>query len=282
MNRNERRVAEPEIPDWKLERFLLGELPEETMEEIRRIADEDTIVQARLDELKRSNQQILDEYPVERMASRIQARLLRDNAGRSTAGRRRTLRFALVPAGLVAALALAVFVLPNLPRTGNVTAPDVTRIKGPSAHFRLHRKTATGSELLEDECRAAEKDLVLLQYQTDQPAYGAILSVDGRGTITRHLPESGTQAVELELGGSHFLAHAYELDDAPGWEVFYFVTFPSPFTIDTVTRAVEGALGPSGFDGDSGTRKDLPSSLDLPEGFHVSKFTLVKDSGLEH
>ncbi|MDE2832664.1 MAG: hypothetical protein OXN20_21310, partial [Gemmatimonadota bacterium] len=70
---------------------------------------------------------------------------------------------------------------------------------------------------------------------------GVIVSVDGRGTVTRHLPASGTSAVRLIQGDPVPLDYSYELDDAPKWERFYFLTADASFDVrDVVQVAKEG------------------------------------------
>ncbi|MDE2734261.1 MAG: ActD-like protein, partial [Gemmatimonadota bacterium] len=74
--------------------------------------------------------------------------------------------------------------------------------------------------------------------------FGAILSVDGRGTVTQHLPATGTEAVPLAAQDT--LDVAYELDDAPRWERFYLVAADRRFELATVkTKLAAGdvALG---------------------------------------
>jgi hypothetical protein len=276
MNQKDQRSTTGGIPDWKCERFVLNELDEAEMDEIRRAADDDERLRARLEALEHSNREILAEYPPGWMGGQIRERL--ESRAARPDWRFRFPRTTLVPAGLVAVVAVAVFVLPNLIPTGDPTGPEVTRIKGLSPQFRLYRKTESGSEQLEDGDLAAEHDLILLQYQTDDQGHGVILSVDGRGVITRHLPESGSQAAELELRRSRLLSYAYELDDAPGWEVFAFVTSSSAFPINSVVRAIEESLSFSRIDSVTGTYLEAPQSLGLPEGFRVSTFTLIKDS----
>jgi hypothetical protein len=53
------------------------------------------------------------------------------------------------------------------------------------------------------------------------------------------------------------LASAFELDDAPAFERFFFVTSPEPFAVAVVTEAA-ARLGPSG----AGGRLELPPSLE--------------------
>jgi hypothetical protein len=281
MSQNDQRNTTAGIPDWKCERFVLNELDESEMDGIRRAADEDERLSARLEALERSNREILAKYPPGWMGGQIRERLGSDSTATRAARRDwrfRLPRMTLVPAGVVAVIAIALFVRPNLIPTGDLNGPEVTRIKGDSPQIRLYRRTESGSEQLRDGDLAAEHDLILLRYQTDDQGYGAILSVDGRGIITRHLPESGSQAAELEPQRSQLLGYAYELDDAPGWEVFAFVTSSSPFPIDSVVRAIEKSLSFSRIDSVSGTYLEVPQSLSFPEVFRVSTFTLIKDS----
>lgn len=307
MNPNDRQDDDVHFPDWKLERFLLEELDAREMEEIRRAADVDGELRSRLDALEQSNREILREYPPDRMGGQIRERLAEEEASATTAAAHRGWRGArlasrrgesahlmpgrgwrawfapriLAPAGVIAIVAFAVFVLPHLISPGGPDDFGVTRLKGDSPQLRLHRKTEEGSERLEDGALASEHDLILLQYQTNDRPYGVILSVDGRGTITRHLPEHGKDAQEMELGRSHLTDYAFELDDAPGWEVFFFVTSSEPFTIDLAARAVEGSLVSSGLDSLSGAYRGPPADLDLPESFLVSRFTLFKEENHE-
>ncbi|MBN1838324.1 MAG: hypothetical protein JW820_20865, partial [Spirochaetales bacterium] len=78
-----------------------------------------------------------------------------------------------------------------------------------------------------------------LGYVAAARAYGVILSIDGRGVVTLHFPVGSTGAGELEREGESLLPFAYELDDAPGFERFFFVTGPEPFAVDSVLEAAE-------------------------------------------
>ena len=49
--------------DWKLERYVLGELPPEEMDKIRQAAQDNPALRARLDALNASDREILDRYP---------------------------------------------------------------------------------------------------------------------------------------------------------------------------------------------------------------------------
>jgi hypothetical protein len=96
-----------------------------------------------------------------------------------------------------------------------------------------------------------------------------ILSIDGRGIVTRHFPAAGDRAVPLARGSVTLLDQAYELDDAPGWERFYFVTGDTPFAlapiIDGAHRISTGGAG--------ATATPLP----IPPELSQSTFSLQKE-----
>jgi hypothetical protein len=96
-----------------------------------------------------------------------------------------------------------------------------------------------------------------------------IVSIDGRGAVTVHLPPTGREAARLRPGNRVLLDQAYELDDAPRWECFYFVTAQVPFDGQPVFEAAkrEAAL----------RRDSPPSKLALPRGLDQSMFVLQKE-----
>ena len=148
-------------------------------------------------------------------------------------------------------------------------ANEDTRTKGALAGLAVHRKTRDGSEALADGARASAGDLLQLAYRA-AGGYGVILSLDGRGRITQHLPAEGDAAAALEPGRLVPLDFSYQLDDAPRFERFYLVTADAPFDVARVRSALEAARqhapGP-------------PDRIGLPPGFEQSLFTLDKESG---
>ncbi|HJP34074.1 MAG TPA: hypothetical protein QGF95_26295 [Candidatus Latescibacteria bacterium] len=246
------------VPMWKLERFVLGELPAEELALLRDRVEADADLCRQVETLRQGDADVRLQYPAPWMARQILARAAGVAPARS---RWKQIRWSLAPVAAVALLAIVA--LPGL-RDG-----ESTRIKGPGASLTVHRRTADGSEGLRDGSTAQMGDLIRLQYVAAGAAYGAILSVDGRGAVTRHLPLQGDTSPRLETGGITPLETAYELDDAPRWERFFLVTGMQPFSIETVTAAaraaaVESKTGPA------------PESLDLPEGLEQSALTLIK------
>lgn len=243
-----------QISAYTLERFLLGELPQEELESVQRQVEADPDLRTRLAALEQANRELLEQFPPAWMGRRIRLKA----AGPAVVRERRWRAVGLwaVP---VALAMLAVVVAPGL------FGPDQDRIKGLEPHLQLFRKAAAESERLADGSLAREGDFVQIQYLAAGEGYGVIVSVDGRGTFTQHLPAGGNHAVELAQDGAVPLAFSYELDDAPRWERFFLVTADIPFDIAVVRKAVFRAM-------DSGM-------LDLPPGFKQDVFTLKKEDG---
>lgn len=259
-----------QIPQWRLERYLLSELPSNDMEAVERALAYSAELRQRLDALRQDNGEVLGRYPAAWMARQIEARAAgpaRDHTSRGAAA----WWWRLAPVAAVTLVALAVLPImeggevaegPASVATLEAGSPGV-RLKG-SPYLVVHRRTATGSERLENGAAAYAGDLILVQYHGAGRRYGAILSVDGRGDLTFHLPAEGTMAAALDDSGLATLGYSYELDDAPRWERFYFVTADRRFRVDEVASAAR-RIGGSG-------------TLDLPAGLEQYAFGLDKDA----
>ena len=89
-----------------------------------------------------------------------------------------------------------------------------------------------------------------------------------RGHVTLHLPRQGRRAAPLRADEGVLLDHAFELDDAPGWERFFFVTSETPFDLVAV---VDGARhAPVGA--------TPPAALPIPAPLEQSAFSLEKEA----
>lgn len=268
MNPERRRTP---VPDISLERYLLSELPERETAEMNQRLDEDEELRARLEALRRSSREISKRYPAQEMGRQIETRLDEGKKARSGREPREPREKRWVLAGVLATA--AVLILLTLPvsllldRGGERTSP-AERVKGLEPRIVLFRKTASGSERLEDGASAKPGDLIRIAYQALDQSYGVILSVDGRGTITRHFPEQGERAIRLKKDGLTLLPSSYELDDAPSWERFYFVTADAPFDLAPVIRAAHDVALDRPVGG--------PESLALPENLRQFVISLEK------
>jgi hypothetical protein len=245
------------VPELLVEKLALGELDEVAARDVRaRLEREDGGVE-RLAAIERSNAEILEALPPAQVAHQIETQLKLERE-QAPARRSPSRLWAAVP---LVATAAAVALVVVLPRGGDeIQAPDrppeVIRTKGLSPKLVLHRQSTTGPARLDDGATARAGDVLQVAYVAAGAGFGAIVSVDGNGSVTRHLPREGASAAQLERGGRVALDHAYELDDAPSHERFFFVVSAQPFEVDAVVSAAR-ALSSA-----SASRLALPAPLE--------------------
>jgi len=255
--------SKPELPDWKLERYLLGELPSEDASAIQAKMQEDSVLRERLDALAQSNLDLLDRYPPAWM-SRKTLRKLDEQAGvTSRTNLSRLWRPPAFPA--LAAAAAVLLLVAVLPRA---FVDSGIRLKGLRPHLVLCLKTEDGIKRLVHGNQVREHDLIQIVYQAAGRKHGVILSVDGRGSASLHLPYAGSRSASLRTGQPDTLDFAYELDDAPRWERFYFITADKPFEVETLVQAARIKA--------TSARDSRGDSLDVPEAFDQFILTLRK------
>lgn len=245
------------IPDWKLERFLTGDLPEEEMNKLRELEAQDAVFANRVKMLREDNKAILSKLPFEVLAANLgtatEAAGSAANAAENAA--KNAPRFTLVKfaaaAMFVFAVALVAFFaqretfvmnervggdVANVNGSQNTqvalaeTQSD-TRIKGLDARMEVWKKTQAGIVQLNDLDSVGEGDEIQLRYAVPEKCYGLLFSMDGNGALTLHMGD-GVKAIELAPGKMNSLPFAYKLDDAPYFEKFFFVTSPKEFAVE--------------------------------------------------
>ena len=71
-------MSQGKIPEWLLERYLLGELPDDKMKEVEIQINRDKDLKIEIMKLKESNKNILDKYPSQHIISGILDRYNRE------------------------------------------------------------------------------------------------------------------------------------------------------------------------------------------------------------
>ncbi len=267
--------APPRVPDWKLERYALGELPPDESEAIRaRLKAEAEAVRAgltprgdlttRLEALQTSDAEILDAFPPRQVAAEVRRRqhLHRAHADQASRGRQR--RWVLGVAGPLAAAALAlVIVLPMLRPEPTPIQDDVYTYVGSKGVVSLQVYRDNGQpdgEKLSNGSDAKEGDRLQLVYNAGDQQHGVIVSIDGRGAVTLHFPAEPGGSTELSLDGEQRLGFSGELDDAPLYERYFMVTSDNPIDVQTVLDAA-ARLASTGQAGE----RDLPLATNLEQ-----------------
>jgi hypothetical protein len=257
------------VPTWLLERAAQGELAAPQIDELKaRLAAEGRSLDAELAALAISNQELHSQVDKGQTMAEIRRRAARSV---ETSSRRRSFSFWIAPLALAGSLGIGLLVLrpghgvgpsshpvgPTAqPRQGGSEPDEQITFKGtePSVSPRLwvYRHPAAANEQrperLSDGARAARGDLLQLAYAAGRDGrYGVLLSIDGAGRVTQHLPEPGASAAAVLRSPNEInLPSAYELDDAPGFERFVLITstqsFPVAAALDAArTLAAQGA-----------------------------------------
>jgi hypothetical protein len=265
--------------DW--ERFVLGELPEKRSRILRELLLGDPQLQQKVENLKRSNREELARYPAGSVVPGIRERSLREHP-RATPERtsRRTpllKRFLVLSPALAAALILIFVVLPTR-KTGLAPGPggsfpDSQTIKGTGGpdlsqtRLLVFRQRSREVEQMSSGQTARAGDLMQLAFVSTE-RHGVILSIDGRGTVSLHFPERAADATGLEPNKRITLPQAIELDDAPSFERFFFVTSAGPIDVRAVLlSAADLARDPRRAEG---------VDLSLPSGLGQTSFLVRK------
>jgi hypothetical protein len=267
------RVGPPrtDVPDITLERYRLGELSPSAMRRLDQCVAGDDVLRERLAVLARADEAAQGAYPPDAMASDVRRRLQAAPGDDSPSVR---LGGWALPLAATALLVLVVARAGDWQATGRSSgdptgAPVEGRAKGSDATLVLYRNTDAGAAILADGQRVRTGDVVRIGYRVTRPLYGAIMSVDGRGVVSRHLPDIGTAAVALVPGDMVLLDRAFELDDAPQVERFFLISATEPFELAPVLDAIR--------DAGRGAAPD-PDALRLPDAFATTAFSLVKES----
>jgi hypothetical protein len=262
--------ADHRIPDILLERYRLNELPKDEADRMAARLGQDARLRERLAALEASDEELRRGS----MAERLEQGTRRKLAEAGAKPRRASLYWAL-PAMAAVVVVIAVAARTAAPPADKQPAAQPPaaaedRVKGIGPALALYRRTADGSETLADGAVAHKGDLIRVGYRAEGRSYGAIVSIDGGGSVTMHLPPAGERAAPLKHEPTVLLEEAYELDDAPLWERFYFIAGDAPFDIAAVMQAARDAA--------ARTSRLPPASLALPRGLQQSNFTLQKES----
>ena len=273
-------MKEKKINQWALERYILDELPSEKIMEIKNRLHEDSNLKKEIEKLKKSNQNILNQYSSDIIIPKILSRYEKENSrSENKKGIRPILFKRLLYASPVLASALVLLFI-ILHYRGNIGSSrqniftEDTRIKGMSSigltttHLMIHRRNNDIIELLENGDKAKAGNLLQIAYVATRESYGVILSIDGNGMVTLHYPDSKNEATVLEQNRKVLIGNAYELDDAPEFERFFFITSKSEINVDEILERAETLA--------KKLEKAKREYLELPESFNQSSILLVK------
>ena len=211
-------------------------------------------IEAALNDLKKSDEEILNTYSVESMKAAVAGKMAasklkaNNNEGQEASNILRfpTVRFVTYAA---AAVLLAAIVIPAGLKNSKVAAANAPteRVKGNTLapvskdpQLKLYRQKGREIQALHDGDFARSGDIIQITYNAGSDEYGVIFSVDGNGNITRHFPENSWQAAHLEQRNDETpLDFSYELDNAPDFECFVLVTSKKQFSLEDIESKIK-------------------------------------------
>jgi hypothetical protein len=266
------------IPQLYLEQALLDEL----LEEKKHLLQDEVFV-AEVKKLEASNREILMKYDPSDISEKILDRLELEGSDEESEKQtvirpswfsQHRLGIILAAAALVIFAGTSPFLFRKAPEIDSVApGTEITRIKGLDFKISLYRKSGESVEELIDGAEARESDLIQISYNAAGKSFGAIFSIDGRGVVSLHFPDSEKGSLVLERDGEVALDFSYRLDDAPDFERFFFVTSDRTFDLNTVMKAAR-TLSDKLV---KGAQKPVEGTLDLPEGLEYTSMILKKE-----
>jgi hypothetical protein len=175
---------------------------------------------------------VLERLPAKTMAARIVAELntpVENNEPMS-----------LAPLSLwlpIPAMVIGVFLVGGFDLIDRSPVDESVRIKGEAPALLLAKSDHGAVKDIGRGELVAQGDVVQVRVRGAGARFGVVVSVDGNGNVTRHLPASGTDTTLPT--GTFALTDSFELDDAPRFERFFLVTSAAAVDVDAVVRAAQ-------------------------------------------
>lgn len=260
------------LPDWLVERAALDEVPPASRERIAAASPGE--LAGRIAALRDNTAAELEHHPAGPAVAEIEARVAAERRRRRAEQRRRRMGWLGVATSAAAVLVVArlgaghAVVTPPPGEQPHAATPDDGRVKGPP-HLLAFRQVGQQIEQLKQNAVVRAGDVIQLRYKPGGQNYGVIASVDGAGVVTLHYPqrEDAPPQATAMAGETTALPNAYALDDAPGFERFFFVTASGPLDVHATLSAVRAL-----------SRRDdsATASLELPDGLQQWSLLLRK------
>ncbi|MCD4813625.1 hypothetical protein K8S19_08035 [bacterium] len=253
------------IPLFMLEQYLLEELPADRMKAIARQLKTDSDLQQALASLKQSNQAIAQAYPASGMVAAIRCKTM----PASQTGRQKWFpgKFTF-PVLSMAAVAVVLFLAWPALQINVFHSGETTRIKGNESRLFVYRKSEQSIDLLKNNQTVGRGDLLQIAYHSEAQSFGVILSIDGARQVTLHFPRTPDDTTKLAAAKKTLLPAAYELDDAPDFERFFFITSAVELDVQSTLQAARALA--------ENTQQAIHAPLALPKDWQQISVVLKK------
>jgi len=236
----------PRISAFLLERYHLGEvtgeekiLMEEAMKNDKKLADE-------LAGLVRSDNDFYTRVSREDIFPREKLQRAEFNNSLQLRKRAKPLAFVISAAALLLIAFIPLFLFNNSGKT------EITeRMKGAgladedSINISIYMKENITGDIIKlaDQNSINEGNTIQIVYSVPADSrsekYGMIFSIDGRSAVTMHYPYTLRQSTLLDRGRAVPLDEAFTLDDAPDYEIFFFVASNAPVNVQNILTSAK-------------------------------------------
>jgi len=262
----------------KLEQYVLNELSADDARKLEHAAEKDDTLKKRIEAIRLSNTEIhtsVDEQEALReIHYRIKNNKIRlDQAENNQKQNKNSpwTRLAYVMP-VVAIVAVSTFMIKeNVPVTPSApfdVTEDGVRFKGLQPHLNIYQQTDSGAKLVNNNAILHEGDSLQLSYIAAGQQFGAIFSIDSRNIVTQHFPFDGESSVKLHTSGELMMERSYQLDDAPKYEHFFFITSNSPFDLQKIINLAKN--------NNVDKQEKIESIDDLPKSINQFLITIKK------
>lgn len=263
-----------EINDFLIEKYIHGGLPLLQKLQMKLYIATDSSLKEEIAKRKAEESEFKLKYPAKKMASLIKEKC-RETVPESRAITHRKRHNNLFKHLKIAVPALAfciVLVFVTLPEMQK-QLPEGNILKGSGApsspSLIVHRKLASGFEVLKSGTSAKAGDLLQIALNSDSERYGVILSIDGNGTVSVHYPFRSDESTSIAKGRT-LLPRSVELDDAPYFERFILITHKSAIDLPKIISAAKRSTNK--------IKNGEAVLLDLPSEYQQFYFDIIKEN----
>ncbi len=227
------------IPELYKEQSFLGELDSLGEQRVSSLSEEEHEEQN--EKIQKSNDEILQNYPAHEVSSQLFSKLSEPQKLGSSFWKMS------IAGAVMGMLCLMVWVSTDI----NIERPSKETIyfKGDRAPvLKIYKQQEEGGLRLKNNAMAKAGDILQLSYVAKGFQYGMIFSVDGNKEVTLHYPAKVSAKPVLQVSGEQRLSFAYQLDDAPVYERFFFITSKEVFKVAEVLEVVQEAVKEINFE----------------------------------
>ena len=212
--------------DFLLEKYINGDA---SAEEISFVESHKHLME-KVSQLQAENKDFLERYP-----ARV---LLNKEKSNKKISLFSNLQRILLPTGGILSLGLALVLF---------IQPEIERTKGGETAIYVNQLTENGVEQLKDQASVEAFKSIQIEYSHGTQSHGAIFSVDSKGAVTLHFPNTMSESTKLSLKSRVALDFAYKLDDTPGQEKFYFFFSNNEIDLNKISNGLKNTIDPKSF-----------------------------------